>query len=404
MEWPPGYPSKDKGKIVKLLKGLYGLKQASRLWQQTLYECLLDTSVGLKVCKTESGTMYLKDSKGNCICIVLVYVDDLIICCHDKTLREKIVKLLASNFILKCMGDLELYVGIVVTKDKDNIKGLETMDLDQEPYNNRYVGKYLPDDDNRTSKIPACPERLSATDCPTNQEDKPDYPYINVTGSLLYAAICTRPDIFYATMQLARFNSNPGFKHVEGSKRLLRYVNNTANLGIRYTKSKDFKGKMKITAFVDSDWGGCIDTRRSTMGYIIHMANGPVSWKSKLMKTLALSSCEGEFMALTEVCRELMWLCRFLDEIGIPYEIPEVYCDSASAINWSLDPIQAQRNKHVEMRYYYCRDICANNCVRLFKIHTTFNCADIMTKPVGYQILSKLAPPAMGHCEPTLKA
>ena len=87
MEWPPGYPSKDKGKIVKLLKGLYGLKQASRLWQQTLYECLTDSSVGLQVCKTESGTMYLKDSKGNCICIVLVYVDDLIICCHDIKLR-----------------------------------------------------------------------------------------------------------------------------------------------------------------------------------------------------------------------------------------------------------------------------------------------------------------------------
>ena len=121
-----------------------------------------------------------------------------------------IVKLLASNFILKCMGDLELYVGIVVTKDKDNIKDLETYDLDQEPYNIRYVGKYLPDDDNRTSKIPAAPERLSATDCPTKPEDKPDYPYINVTGSLLYAAICTRPDIFYGTMQLARFNSNPG--------------------------------------------------------------------------------------------------------------------------------------------------------------------------------------------------
>ena len=280
----------------------------------------------------------------------------------------------------------------------------EAYDLGQGPYNGRMVKKYLPVDDNRTSKIPASPERLSVTDCPTSREDKPDYPYINATGSLLYSAICTRPDLFYSTMQLARFNSNPGHKHVEGSKRLLRYVNNTTDLGIRYTKFKNFNGKMKIIAFVDSDWGGCIDTRRSTMGYIIHMANGPVSWKSKLMKTLALSSCEGEFMALTEVCRELMWLCRFLDEIGIPYEIPDVYCDSASAINWSLDPIQAQRNKHVEMKYYYCRDVCSDNNVKLFKIHTTFNCADIMTKPVGYQILSKLAPPAMGHCEPTLKA
>ena len=70
------------------------------------------------------------------------------------------------------------------------------------------------------------------------------------------------------------------------------------------------------------------------------------------MKTLALSSCEAEFMALTEVCRELMWMCRFFDEVGIDYEVPEIYCDSSSAINWSSDPVQHQRNKHVELKYY----------------------------------------------------
>jgi hypothetical protein len=280
----------------------------------------------------------------------------------------------------------------------------KTYDLHQAPYSERMVKTYIPNDSRMTSKIPASPIRLSATDCPKDGEEKPDYKYINATGSLLYAAICSRPDIFYATMQLARFNSNPGEPHVEASKRLLRYMDHTKGLGIRYTKSNNFNGKIDITAFVDSDWGGCIDTRRSTMGFIIHIANGPVAWKSKLMKTLALSSCEGEFMALTEVCREIMWLCRFLDEIGIAYNTPNIYCDSASAINWSLDPIQAQRNKHVELKYYYVQDICAANKVRLFKIHTTFNCADIMTKPVGYQILAKLAPSAMGHALPTLSA
>ena len=115
------------------------------------------------------------------------------------------------------------------------------------------------------------------------------------------------------------------------------------------------------------------------------------------MQTMALSSCEAEFMSLTEVCRELMWMCRFLDEIGLEYEAPNVYCDSSSAINWAGDPVQHQRNKHVEIKYYYCRDIVADGKVQLFKIHTSNNVSDIMAKPVGRQIMQRLRPEAMGH-------
>jgi len=135
------------------------------------------------------------------------------------------------------------------------------------------------------------------------------------------------------------------------------------------------------------------------MGYIIQIAGGPVSYKSKLMVTLALSSCEAEFMALTEVCRELMWLCRFLDEVEVEYEIPEIYCDSSSAIAWSQDPVQHQRNKHMELKYYYVRDCVEKEYVKLFKVHTTINCADMMTKPVGRQILERLLPIAHGYEE-----
>ena len=198
-------------------------------------------------------------------------------------------------------------------------------------------------------------------------------------------------------MQLARFKSNPGETHVKASKQVLRYLNDDPSKGIKYTKTKDFDGKIRIIAYVDSDWAGCVDTRRSTMGYIIKVANGPTSWKSKTIKSLALSSCEAEFVALSEVCRELMWMCRFLDELGIQYHTPEIHCDSSSAIRWAEDPVQHQRNKHVELKYYYCRDLVTADKVRVFKVHTTLNCADIMTKPVGKQILDKLLPTAMGQ-------
>ena len=388
MEYPPGYKPEERDRVVKLIKALYGLKQASRVWQETLYSCL--KQLDLIPCKSESGVLHCRSPDGK-ICIVFCWVDDLGVCCNDKAFKEKVIKVLNESFILKSLGELSHYVGIVVDKEKDGYS------LNQGPYNSRMIKKYL-DEVVRSAKVPANPnERLSSADCPGDNDEKPFYPYINATGSLLYSAICTRPDIFYAVMQLARFNSNPGEPHVKASKQVLRYLSDDPSKGIKYTKTKNFDGKIRIVAYVDSDWAGCIDTRRSTMGYIIKVANGPTSWKSKTIKSIAMSSCEAEFVALSEVCRELMWMCRFLDELGIPYHTPEIHCDSSSAIRWAEDPVQHQRNKHVELKYYYCRDLVTADKVRVFKVHTTLNCADIMTKPVGKQILDKLLPTAMGQ-------
>ena len=390
MNFPPGYPSKNKGTVLKLLKGLYGLKQASRIWQKTLYKAMKD--LGMDPCKTESGVLKWPGEKS--MVLLVCWVDDLIIVCEDEKPRKKIEDKLSKEFLTKMLGTLDLYVGIVLEREKDG-----SCALHQSPFIKTVVAKF-PVERKFHANIPAQTDRLSKVDCPLSSKDVPDYPYMSVTGSLLYAAICTRPDIFYAVMQLARFNSNPGQAHVKASEQCLRYLEETPDLGIRYTAPKDKTAKIKIVAFVDSDWGGCPDTRRSTTGYVIQVCGGPVSWRSKLMQTIALSSCEAEFMALTEVCRELMWMCRFLDEIGLEYEIPEIHCDSSSAINWAEDPVQHQRNKHVEIKYYYCRDIVADEKVRLFKINTTNNLADIMTKPVGRQIMEVLRPRVMGHEPP----
>ena len=392
MDFPPGYGKGKEGKCWKLLKGLYGLKQASRLWQETLYAALKE--IGLSVCKTESGVLHYRCPRTGDLVLVACWVDDLIVSTKNEDLRKRIEAKLEEHFISKTLGPLSLYVGVVVDMtDLDT-----TACLHQSPYNGRMIKKYL-QPGYRISSIPArSTERLSKVDTPSTEEEKKkiDYPYINATGSILYSAICTRPDIFYATMQLAKFNSNPGEKHVEASKMLLRYLGGTQDEGIVFRKDPNFDGKLRIKAYVDSDWGGDPDTRRSTIGFIVHINGGPVSWKSKTLKTLALSSCEAEFMALSEVCRELMWMCRFLDEIGLEYHTPEIYCDSSSALNWSEDPIQHQRNKHVEIKYYFVRDMIAGKLVRAFKIHTTKNISDMMTKPVGKNILGKLKPGAMG--------
>lgn len=351
MEWPPGYPSREKDKVIKLLKGLYGLKQASRIWQKTLQSVF--AKVDMVACKTESGV--LRSTRKGVFALASTWVDDLALLVNDDKYRLEVEETLKKDFLVKCLGELEHYVGIVV--ERKEIDGKDTITIHQKPYNERVAKEYGPDFKMKAN-VPAPDIRLSKEDCPVTDEEKAKitYKYINATGSLLYSVICTRLDMNFTTMQLARFNSNPGAKHVRASQQAVAYLGNTAGVGLRFTQTGSITDKVKVIAYVDSDWAGCVDTRRSTMGYIIQMAGGPVSYKSKLMPTLALSSCEAEFMALTEVCREIMWLCRFLDEIGIEYETPEIYCDSSSAIAWSQDPIQHQRNKHMELKYYFVRD------------------------------------------------
>ena len=115
-----------------------------------------------------------------------------------------------------------------------------------------------------------------------------------------------------------------------------------------------------------------------------------------MIKPLAHSSCEAEYMALSEIGREIIWLCNFFDEIGIEYARPKIFCDSSSAIDWAEDPIQHQRTKHVEIDYYYIRDIVGRQLVDLYKIDTKENLADIFTKNVDTTTFNTLKPFIMG--------
>ena len=167
--------------------------------------------------------------------------------------------------------------------------------------------------------------------------------------------------------------------------------------GIRYKRRPGNDPKIEILGFVDSDWAGCLDTRRSTIGWSVHICGGPISWKSQLKKTLALSSCEAEFMGLTDIAREIMWLCRFLTELGIPYHTPKIYCDSNSAIYWAEDPVQHQRNKHVELKYYYIRDLVGKELVKIY------NPADLLTKPSTRTMINELVQALTGYDDPILE-
>ena len=159
--------------------------------------------------------------------------------------------------------------------------------------------------------------------------------YQQIIGTLIYAAIGTRPDITFAAMRLSRFNNNPTKEDVKYAKYILRYLKGTKELKIKYDGSSD----AGLIGYSDSDWGENRDDRHSTSGYVFLMANSAIAWASQQQKTVALSVGEAEYMELASTGRQAAWLRSFSGEIGYPIQEPIPLClDNQAAIFLTVNP------------------------------------------------------------------
>ena len=125
---------------------------------------------------------------------------------------------------------------------------------------------------------------------------------------------------------------------------------------------------------------GDIDSRKSTSGYLITFAGGAVAWQSRLQKCVALSTTEAEFIAITKACKELLWLKKFLQELGLKQERYVLHCDSKSAIHLSKNSSFHSRSKHIDVRYHWIRDVLNDKLLQLEKVHTDENTSDMLAK------------------------
>ena len=136
----------------------------------------------------------------------------------------------------------------------------------------------------------------------------------------------------------------------------------------------------KLVGYTDSDMGGDADSRKSVSGFLMTFAGGAVSWQSKLQKCVALSTTEAEYIAITEGCKEALWMRKFLEELGLQQEKYVVYSDSQSAIHLSKNSTFHSRSKHIDVRYHWIRDVLETKQLHLEKVHTSENGSDMMTK------------------------
>lgn len=221
---------------------------------------------------------------------------------------------------------------------------------------------------------------LSITQSPSTPRqfnDMKNVPFQEAIGSLMYAALGTRPDIAFAVTTLSQFMQNPGRSHWEAAKHVFRYLKGTRNLWLTFGETRT-----GLEAFSDADWASQ-EHRHSISGYAFLFDGGAVSWSSKKQSIVALSSTEAEYIATTHAAKEAIWIRAFISEIARSLKLPTtIYCDNQSAIALSKDSAFHARTKHISIYYHFICEAVDNGQVSLTYCPTDLMAADCLTKPL----------------------
>ena len=183
-------------------------------------------------------------------------------------------------------------------------------------------------------------------------------------------------------------------------KHVFQYLKGTVNYSLKYTKYDTSSTSGSLFGYSDSDWGSSVTDRKSITGYYFGMnIKGPaVSWKSKRQQTVALSSCEAEYMALAAATQEALFLSNLIKDF-VTMEIAPVtiFSDNQGAIALSKHPIHHHRTKHIDIRYHFIRDNISNKFIKVEYVPTSHNVADLMTKPATKIKLQHFKDRLFGH-------
>ena len=368
MVQPNGFTKKGKDKLVcKLQKSLYGLKQAPRCWNKAFQEYMITLGFSQS---TADPCVYIQVNDQCILTIVAVYVDDLILMCNSQDRMQELKQNLASRFKMKDMGPLHFLLGVTVVQGKDCIA------IHQKQYILKLLKRFGMEDAYPVSTPADVNTKLVKSDGVSKEVDSSEYQ--SLVGSLLYAAIATRPDIAHAVGAVSKFCSNPSKVHLNAAKRILRYLKGTLESTLMYSKSEC----ASPTGYADANWAGDLDTRRSTSGNLFRMSGGAVSWASKTQSSVALSSSEAEYMALSMATQEATWIQKLLSDLKIDPQPIRIMEDNQGAIAIARNPVSHSRTKHIDIRYHYVREALERGIIDIEYCPTEFMAADLLTKPL----------------------
>jgi hypothetical protein len=372
---PEGF-IEDAEKVCKLKKSIYGLKQASRQWFLK-FDAVI-TSFGFEENKLDE-CVYSKINGSNFIFLVL-YVDDILLASSDMGLLKATKKFLMECFDMKDMGEAHYVLGIEISRDRN--RGM--LGLSQKNYIDRVLQRFgLEKCRSGTAPI-SKGDKLHKGQCPQNKLERKNMenvPYASLVGSLMYAQVCTRPDISFAINMLSRYQSNAGYEHWVAGKKVMRYLMGTRNHMLVYKRNEEVE--LQVECYTDASYKQDIDDLKSTSGYIFMFAGGAISWKTNKQSLTATSTFQAEYIAIFEATAHALWLRNFIARMKVIESIERplvMYCDNVAAVFFSKNNKRTSASRNIDVKYFSVRESVRDEEIEVTKIGTKEQLADPLTK------------------------
>ncbi|KAL0332846.1 UNVERIFIED_CONTAM: Retrovirus-related Pol polyprotein from transposon TNT 1-94 [Sesamum calycinum] len=311
MEQPDGFTQPGHEHLVcKLKKLLYRLKQSQRQWYKRFDSYMLQ--IGYKGSEYDC-CVYVKSLDDGSSIFLLLYVDDMLIAAKNMYDVLALKALLRQEFDMKDLGAVTKILGMEIHRDR----GSRKLWLCQRGYVEKVLDRFGMSKAKQVSTPLANHFKLSIEQCPKTDreiEDMAKVPYASAVGCLMYVMVCTCPDSAHVVSQVCKYMSKPGRYHWDAVKWIFRYLKGTVGNGVVFGSQQN---DPLVVGYVDSDYAGDLDYRRSTTGYVFTLGGGPICWKSTVQSIVALSTTEAKYMAVAEAAKEALWLSGLSKEPGV---------------------------------------------------------------------------------------
>ena len=305
-----------------LQRSIYGLKQASRAWNIRFDQAI--TLYGFE--KSPDEPCVYKRIQGTKVVFLVLYIDDILLVGYDIEVFSSVKGWLQKQSDMKDFGVANYILGIKLLQGRNN----KVLPLSQALYIDKILARFSMENSKKGTLPFKHGVYLSKEQSPKTLEQKEHMsriPFASAVGSLMYAMLCTRPDISYAVGIVSRYQSDPGEEHWIEVKHILKYLRRTRDYMLVYSS-----GNLETIGYTDSNFQGDIDSTKSTSRYVFTLNGGAICWRSVKQTCVVDSTTEAEYVATSEAAKEAVWLKKFLMDLQV---IPSadrpitLYCDNS---------------------------------------------------------------------------
>ena len=363
------------GKVVRLNKSLYGLKQASRSWHAHLTTCL--NTLGFQQCLADACVFRLVE-EGRVAIIAVVHVDDIFavgLKSRCDLFRDELNRMVP----VKNLGELRWYGGCHYTRERE----MGTLTISQKTFADELVKKFC------VTSTQSVPLRVGVKLEDFNEDEMVEnWPFRELVGSLMWLSVSTRPDISNAVRAVARYCTAPRAIHWKAALGILEYINGTSEYGITFQRGTS--SSISLEVFADADYASKATDRRSVSGGVIMCGGASVCWFSRTQKCVTLSTSEAEYVALGDAVKELLFL-RQVWRFMLPSKVMPcfpVFEDNQGAVQLAENPITNSNTKHIDVRHHFLRELVRQRDIKVVQVPSKFQHADILTKALAFDLFA----------------